>query len=279
MGTGEIAMKKLLILSFTVISMAPLALPQDRATVPFSDPSRPKKLVVDTMFGSVTVRGYNGQEVIVETSARESIRARGRKEPEPPTGMHRIGGTNPSIEITEENNTVKVSGGAFPFGNSDVAIQVPTQTSVSVNARIGNSITIENITGEIEANNMNGQVTITNVSGSVMAHSMNGKILASINSVTPDKAMSFSTMNGEIDVTLPASTKANLKLKTNHGDIFTDFDVKVDSATRVPEVEDNRKRGGRYRVQFDRGTNGTINGGGPEIQFTTFNGNILIHKK
>ena len=46
-----------------------------------------------------------------------------------------------------------------------------------------------------------------------------------------------------------------------------------------PQVEDNRKKGGRYRVQFDRGTNGTINGGGPEMQFTTFNGNILIHKK
>ena len=272
-------MKKLLILSFTVISMAPLALPQDRATVAFSDPSRPRKLVVDTMFGSVTVRGYNGQEVIVESTARDSIRARGRKEPEPPTGMHRIGGTDPAIDITEESNTVKVSGGSSPFSNSDVVIQVPTQTSVSVNARIGNSITIENITGEIEASNMNGQVTITNVSGSVMAHSMNGKIVASINSVTPDKPMSFSTMNGAIDVTLPASTKANLKLKTDHGDIFTDFDVKTDSTTRVPQVEDNRKKGGRYRVQFDRGTNGTINGGGPEIQFTTFNGNILIHKK
>jgi hypothetical protein len=37
--------------------------------------------------------------------------------------------------------------------------------------------------------------------------------------------------------------------------------------------------GGRYRVLFDRGTNGTINGGGPEMQFTTFNGRILIHKK
>jgi DUF4097 and DUF4098 domain-containing protein YvlB len=101
----------------------------------------------------------------------------------------------------------------------------------------------------------------------------------SINSVTPDKAMSFSTMNGEIDVTLPANTKANVKLKTDHGDIFTDFDIKLDATARPPQVEDNRKNGGRYRVQFDRGTNGTINGGGPEIQFTTFNGNILIHKK
>jgi hypothetical protein len=280
MGIGETAMKKLLVLSFTAALMAPAVLPQDaqKATVAFSDPSRPRKLVVETMSGSITVRGYGGQEAIVETTGT-GFRARKGKETEPPAGMHRIGGDSAGVEISEENNTVRVSSGPSPFAQAGVVIQVPTQTSVRVNARLGNAITIENITGEIEANNMNGQVTITNVSGSVVAHSMNGKIVASINSVTPDKAMSFSTMNGKIDVTLPASIKANVKLKTNHGDIFTDFDVKLDSTAQPPQVEDNRQKGGRYRVQFDRGTAGTINGGGPEIQFTTFNGDILIHKK
>ena len=274
-------MKKLLVWSFTAVLMAPLALPQDtqKATVAFSDPSRPRKLVVETMFGSVTVRGYNGQEAVVETTGRTGVRAPGRKEAEPPAGMHRIGGSTPGIEITESNNTVRVSGGASPFAQADVVIQVPTQTSVSVGAFSGGSVTIENISGEIEANNMNGQVNITNVSGSVVAHSMNGKIVASINSVTPDKPMSFSTMNGDIDVTLPADIKANVKMKTDRGDMFTDFDVKVDASSQPPQVDDNRKRGGRYRVRFNRGTSGTINGGGPEIQFTTFNGNILIHKK
>ena len=268
-------------LSYTAILMAPLALSQEtqKATVAFSDASRPRKLVVETMFGSVTVRGYNGQEAIVETTGRTGIRAPGRKETEPPAGMHRIGGTSSGVEITEENNTIKVSGGPFPFGQADVVIQVPTQTSVSVGTFTGGSVTIENISGEIEANNMNGPVNIINASGSVVAHSMNGKVVVSLNNVTPDKPMSFSTMNGEIDVTLPASVKANVKLKTDHGEIFTDFDIKLDSAGRPPQVEDNRKKGGKYRVQFDRGTNGTINGGGPEMQFTTFNGNILIHKK
>ena len=274
-------MNRLWIWSVAAVLAAPAALPQDtqKATVAFSDPSRPRKLVVDATLGSVTVRGYNGQEAIIESTGRTGIRGPGRREAEPPPGMHRVGGARGGLEITEENNTIRVEGGNFPFGQADVVIQVPTQTSVSVNARFGNAITIENVTGEIEANNMNGQVLITNVSGSVVAHSMNGKIVASLNSVTPDKAMSFSTMNGEIDVTLPASIKANVKLKTNHGDIFTDFDVKLDSSSQPPKVEDNRKRGGRYRVEFDRGTSGTINGGGPEIQFTTFNGNILIHKK
>ena len=275
-------MKKFLLLTLTAVLFAPAALPQDpqRVTVAFSDPSRPKKLVVDMSFGSVTVRGYSGQEVTVESSNRAGIRAPGRREAEPPPGMHRIGpSSTPGLEITEENNTVRISSARSPFAHADVTIQVPVQTSVTVNARLGNSISIDNINGEIEANNMNGQVTITNVSGSVVAHSMNGKILASLNSVTPDKSMSFSTMNGEIDVTLPASIKANVRLRTDRGDMFTDFDIKTDSTSQPPQVEDNRKKGGRYRASFDRTTIGTINGGGPEIQFTTFNGNILIHKK
>ena len=48
-------------------------------------------------------------------------------------------------------------------------------------------------------------------------------------------------MNGEIDVTLPADIKANLKMKIDHGDIYTDFDVKVTNDTfdhrRVEETE------------------------------------------
>jgi DUF4097 and DUF4098 domain-containing protein YvlB len=269
-------MKRLLVLSCAAVLMAPMALPQEKVTVPFRNPSQPKKLVVDTMLGSVTVRGYEGQEAIVELTNRSG---RGpRRQTEVPAGMHRIGSSTAGLDITEDNNTVKVSGGFFG-GGSDVVIQVPVQTSVSVKTMTGGAITIENVSGEIEANNMNGQVNITNVSGSVVAHSMNGKVVASLNTVMPDKAMSFSTMNGDIDVTLPASIKANVKLRTDRGDMLTDFDIKVDSTARPPQVEDNRPKGGRYRVQFDRGTTGTINGGGPEIQFTSFNGNILIHKK
>ncbi len=37
------------------------------------------------------------------------------------------------------------------------------------------------------------------------------------------KAMAFTSLNGVIDVTLPASTRANLKLRSDMGDVYTDF--------------------------------------------------------
>jgi hypothetical protein len=256
---------------------------RQQITMPFRDPSMPRKLVVEGGMGSLTIRAYQGQDALIEYTGREIPGANGRGRAgrsEPPPGMVRIGGSR-GLDITEEDNTVRVNSQRIFGGTArDMVIQVPAQTSVNVKTRFGGSMTIENISGDIEAENFNGQVTINNASGSVVAHSMNGKIAVSLSRVPPDKSMSFSTFNGDVDVTMPADTKARFKMRTDFGDIFTDFDVKME-ANAPPVVEETKEKNGksRRRVRVDGTQTGTINGGGPEMQFTTFNGRILIHKK
>ena len=245
----------------------------DRMTVPFRDASKPKTLVVKMIRGGITVHGYQGTDVIIEGQGV----SRARRSHEPPPGMHRIGGDNSGLEATEDDNVITVQGGVMH--SEDLTIHVPLQTSLRLSTMSGGRIEVENVSGEIEAQNMNGAVTLTNVSGSVVANSMNGRVTVSLDRVTPNKTMSFSTMNGPIDVTLPADMKANLRLRTDNGDIFTDFDVKLQGSSNPPVVDDQRRNGGRYRVRVDRTLYGTINGGGPEIRFTTYNGTITIHKK
>jgi hypothetical protein len=254
------------------LGCAALALGQDtqKETIQFSNPSAPHKLNVELMVGAVTVKGYDGRDVVIEysTNGNPNYYKRGRAQEPPPPGMHRIGG-NLALDISESNNTVTIKT-SFPV-SGDFNIQVPADTSVRVNTIGGKAITIDNISGEIEANNMNGQVTVTNASGPVVAHSMNGRVTVSLNRVPPDKDMSFSTMNGNVDVTLPADAKANFKMRADNGDIYTDFDVKLDGQA-APQTGKRKARDGGTQ-------SGTINGGGPEIQFTTFNGRIVIHKK
>ena len=110
---------------------------------------------------------------------------------------------------------------------------------------------------------------------------MNGRIVATLAQVSAAKASSFSSMNGSIEVTLPADLKARLKMKTDHGEIYTDFDVKVESVTGSTTFATNGggKSGGGALPHTDRTLYGTINGGGPEMQFTTYNGRIVIRKK
>ena len=94
----------------------------------------------------------------------------------------------------------------------------------------------------------------------------------------PEKSMSFSTLNGDIDVTLPKNIKANVKLKSDNGEIYSDFDMKMAKSSREVIEENNRDRDGKYRVKIDNTILASINGGGPEIQFTSFQGDIIIRK-
>jgi len=100
---------------------------------------------------------------------------------------------------------------------------------------------------------------------------------AALERVDPAKPMSFSTFNGAIDVTLPADLKANVKIKTNHGDVFSDFDIKVTGYR--PIMEKNNTPDGKFRLRTDQTINGEINGGGAEASFQTFNGRITLRKK
>jgi DUF4097 and DUF4098 domain-containing protein YvlB len=160
----------------------------------------------------------------------------------------------------------------------DLVISVPVKSSLKLGCVNSGDIAVENVSGELEVNNVNGSVTLTGVSGSAVAHALNGGVTAVFREITPGKAMSFSSMNGKIDVTFPADIKANVVIKSDNGDVLSDFEIRLDQNPRKPLVEDGRAQGGKYRVRFDKAVYGTINGGGPEIQFKNFNGNIYIRK-
>jgi DUF4097 and DUF4098 domain-containing protein YvlB len=246
----------------------------DRVTVPFRDPSGPKTLKVSLQNGSVTVKGYDGKDALIEASGR--ILGHERRPSRVPETMHRIDNLTMGLDVTEENNVISVVGSE---NTGRVTIQVPRQTSLVLRSVNGGSIVVEDISGSIDANHTNGGITITNVSGSVLANTTNGKVVVSLNKVSPDKAMSFTSFNGTVDVTLPGDVKANVMMKTNNGEIWSDFDIKLSATGKPPVIEDSRSKNGKYKVHLDRAMYGTINGGGPEMQFVTYNGSILIHKK
>lgn len=255
--------------------LATAAFAQDdgnRVTVPFSNPSGAKRLTCALVHGSITVKAHNAKEAIVEATGRNGRGSR----LQPPPGMRRIGGTT-GLTVEESGNQIKVSADSHSR-TTDITIYVPADTSVKLNTVNSGHITVEGISGEIDVNNLNGNINVTNVSGAVVAHTLNGKLIVSLNQVTANKAMSFSTLNGNVDVTLPADTKANLKMKSENGDIFSDFEITL-KPTSQPAQETKTSDGKRYRVRFDKAMYGSINGGGPEVQFTTLNGTIYIRKK
>ena len=321
--------------------------PPDRAVVPLSSPDKPAKIEVSVIRGSITVKAYQGKEIIVEARTREkalqdlqfaflappavpgvpapatapvppakpeqqtkymlaeklveqeilakrltrqSDRARGvyqeyfqeskeqREEKEKKiAGMKQLSGSTSGLEIEEEANVVQINVQSWKAA-TDLVIQVPVATSLEVRSTMDGAVLVEGVSGEIDINNINGPVTLKNVSGNTLVHTVNGDIEVMLTRVTADKPLSFSTMNGDIDVTLPGDVKANLKMKSEQGEIYTDFDINLTRQPTKSEAAEKTEQG-KFRITFDKALYGLVNGGGREISFNTFSGDIYIRKK
>jgi hypothetical protein len=221
----------------------------------------PRPVSIHSLNGSITVKTHAGKDVIVETG--ESRDSRGSRDA---GGMRRIDPPR-GLAIDQDGDAIRIKS-----GNSGLAVTVPAQTSLTLKALNG-PITVEGVQGEIDVDSHLGRIQLTNVSGTVVAHSLNGTIQVSMDRVAQDKPMYFSTLNGTIDVALPADVKARVKFDTLNGSVFSDFDITLAPGAQIGMGTSH----GRLRT--GRGLEGSVNGGGVLVTFYTLNGTIHLRKK
>ncbi|GAB4021856.1 hypothetical protein GCM10028773_32180 [Spirosoma koreense] len=252
---------------------------KEQLVVPLSTPGKPGTLQVNLINGSINVVGYTGKDVVIDIAASGSAR-RGRRDDDDDrsasaSGMKHISQGNPfDVSAREMNNTVKIEANSMrqPV---DLTIKVPQQFSLRIGTINQGDISVENVNGEMEVKNVNGAIELNGVSGSAVANTVNGAVKATFKNVNTDAPMAFSTLNGSVDVTFPASAKMNLKLKSDRGDVYSDFDIDVDKTQ--PKVN-RTSQNGMYRVTVDDWVQGKVNGGGREIMMKNMNGNIYVRK-
>ncbi|HEY2383269.1 MAG TPA: DUF4097 family beta strand repeat-containing protein [Terriglobia bacterium] len=246
-----------------VLAASMAALPahaQERMTVKFNDPSRPGLLKVQWHNGSIAVKTHSGGDITI--AAKRGLNTR----PEPPEagGLHRIDSPNRGIVVeSDTNNVITISSGHTDFANGNLEIEVPVKTDLKLESHNGSLVSVDGVDGDIEATNHNGAINVVNASGSVVADSHNGRVVVSFREIAAGKPMSFTSWNGPVDVTLPAASKADLKLRTDNGAIYTDFDVQMKTG---------------QAGSADKTITGSINGGGADFDLRTHNGNIYLRK-
>src|SRR6201991_3150773 len=246
---------------------------KEQLVVPLSEPGKPYKVTVHVLNGSIKVVGYEGKEIVIDVLGDSTHKH--REDGETPGGMHRIGGgSGLEVSAQENDNVVTVNGGLSKL--SGISLKVPSNlTSLQLHAVNDGNITVSNVSGELEINNVNGSITVKDVSGSVVANTVNGPVVVTFKSIDVKAPMAFSTLNGNVDVTFPADFKSNLKLKTDQGGVYTDYEIVVDkSQPQVKKTEENHM----YRLNVDSWIYGKINGGGPEMMMKTMTGSIYIRK-
>lgn len=210
------------------------------------------------------IEAYSGSEVQIEASGYKGPpeRAKGLK------ALSARGQDNTGMGIE-----IMTSGGAMTIkkatGQSvDYHIKVPAKANLKIEEDgWGGSgdYYVKGSTGEIEIKTSNSDIILEEISGPVVAKTTSGDITVSFANMNMEKPTSIVNTSGFIDVTMSASAKANLKLRSITGEIYSDLDLKV------PDSEFKN----HYSSNFD----GMLNGGGVEIDLHAISGDIYLRKK
>jgi hypothetical protein len=271
-------MKKIQLTGFILLIMCNMMVraqtsSSEQLTIPLGDPGKPYTLLVNLVNGSIKASGYSGKEIIIDvnTSGKEKREIT----EDVGNGMKRISPRNGlDITATEENNTVTVNNNNV---NKAVTLnlRIPADVKLKLSTVNEGDIEVSNVQGELEINNVNGGIKLMNITGSAVATTVNGDLIATFIGVDPKAPMAFTTLNGNVDVTFPATAKSNLRLKSDRGEIYSDFDIDIDKTE--PKVN-RTSQSGMYQLKLDDWINGKINGGGVEILMKNMDGDIYLRK-
>jgi hypothetical protein len=84
--------------------------------------------------------------------------------------------------------------------------------------------------------------------------------------------MIFTSFEGSINLTVPETINSNVKMKTDKGDVVSDFAIQPLKRQPVTPV-------GKSIDSPDDWVTGSINKGGAELLLRSYSGNITLKKK
>lgn len=274
-------MKKLLIIVFLVASASVWAQDfNERLVIPLSSPGSKGKLEVGMVRGDIKVEAYNGKEVIIEATAKTSdhdhdgdcASCDDDDKRSVPAGMKKIASSPIELSASENNNRVEIETNSWKKA-INLSIKIPANFDLEVSTVHG-KVDVTGISGAHEISAVHGPLTLKDMSGSIVSNTVHGDIIVNFVKVTPNEPMSFVTLHGNVDITFPEGIKATAKMRSDRGEIYTDYDMTVDRSK--PEVKSDD---GKYKVSINSWVYGDINGGGPEYTFKNMHGDIIIRKK
>lgn len=189
------------------------------AAVKLSAPDKPATLRVDVPWADINITGVDGDTVTVKSSLDRKGHAEAR-----PGGLRRLD-DEVTFDLSEHDNvvTLRIAGdNPWASHDADFKVTVPRRMAISVKTEAGGDLVVNHVDGDIDVNNMNGEVHLNGISGSTVVSTMNGEVHATY-AKAPQKLVSITSMNGEVDLRVPPDTKANVRLRSHNGSILTDF--------------------------------------------------------
>jgi len=155
-------------------------------------------------------------------------------------------------------------------------VRVPYAMNVKVSTVNRGDIVVQDVSGALDVNNVNGPITIKNAKGETRAHTINGDLTVNYLDMPP-MGSDYYTLNGTLTVTYPASMSGICQFKSMNGSFYTDFPDFEILPAQVTKNEQQTGKGVMYKLNVAKRIK--IGNGGKLFKFETMNGDIYIKKQ
>lgn len=247
-------MKNLFLLLFSLSPFLLFSQPEHRVAVG-------NKIIEFQEIDRLMIIGHDGDELKINRKGGNREIAEKNK------GMRKIsaGGKvdNTGFGLSSQGFDDKIVVSQVGKGNGTVMVYVPNTAVVKVTQSTsrGGDLEVENFKGELDVSMMYHRVNLSNVYGPAAVNTVYGGIEATYSSGPPAQDIHLHSTYGTVDITLPKNVKADLRLSTSYGDMYTDFDIDVKAnMKKAVEGEDHD-----HKKDSSSGLTGSLNGGGKLI--------------
>ena len=137
-------------------------------------------------------------------------------------------------------------------------LHVPQNAQLDRISLVNGALTVQKVTGEVDASLVNGKAHISDLSGEASISTVNGSIEANYASLNNVREIKLKSVNGSVELGLPGSPNADVKASTINGSIKSDFPLTVQGSF------------------VGHNLTGTLGSGGTRIELSNVNGSIHI---
>ena len=178
---------------------------------------------VDNVNGSVTVQTWDGPGILVRVKVQTAA-----------ASYYMAEALAGEVVVDTSAGKVVVKGpstNSYQSWSAKIEIHVPPATGVTIDT-VNGSITVRGVQGPVVAKTVNGSVSLSGVGGDVIGKVVNGSILIAVGGDHwAGQTLTANTVNGSIEIDVPADCSAHVTASVSMGTIKTNFPVQIPAAS------------------------------------------------
>lgn len=222
---------------------------------------------IGNLYADLEVVGTNGKGIKIIAMDYEGLPAKAQ-------GLKPLSATGPDntdigLNVEQNGSEVTISGASRKSDDGEYRIELPANVKLVLeyDSFQAGDVLIRDMAGEVEATSKIGDLEFVNITGPLVASSLSSDINVVFTEVSQSSPTDVVSTSGDIDITLPGTTKGDFQMKTVSGEVYTDLDF---------EFEGDKKPS-----FFGAGTSAeaALNGGGVQVNLKSISGDIFIRKQ